>query len=69
MYIFLQGPIANIPITKNLNEWRGDHGVLFSIIRTFKGLEADADLQLVNCGITAVEQYFYLFPGISKRHG
>jgi hypothetical protein len=44
MYIFSQGHIANIPITENLNEWREDHGVLFSTIRTFKGLEADAVL-------------------------
>lgn len=34
--------IQNIPITENINKWEKDEGILFSTIRNFKGLEADA---------------------------
>ena len=33
---------GTIPITENLKEWQSDKGILFSTIRSFKGLEADA---------------------------
>ena len=36
-----KGHIKNVPLTMDLDEWREDHGVLFSTIRAFKGLEAD----------------------------
>jgi hypothetical protein len=36
--------ISSIPITENLLEWKAESGVLFSTIRSFKGLEADAVL-------------------------
>jgi len=37
---------AKIPITQNLSDWRGGKGILFSTIRAFKGLEADAVLMV-----------------------
>ena len=36
-----KGHIRNVPITLNAEEWREGHGVLYSTIRAFKGLEAD----------------------------
>lgn len=36
--------INHVPLTLDLDEWREDHGVLFSTIRAFKGLEADTIL-------------------------
>ncbi len=33
--------INHVPLTMDQDEWREDHGVLFSTIRAFKGLEAD----------------------------
>ncbi len=32
---------AGIPITEDLDEWQDDRGLLFSTIRSFKGLESD----------------------------
>jgi len=34
--------IYNIPLTKNIEKWKAGDGILFSTIRNFKGLEADA---------------------------
>jgi hypothetical protein len=36
--------IRNVPITEKLDKWKEGKGVLFSTIRSFKGLEADAVL-------------------------
>lgn len=36
--------IRNVPITENLEEWKSGEGILFTTIRRFKGLEADAVL-------------------------
>lgn len=36
--------IRNVPITENLEEWKSGGGILFTTIRRFKGLEADAVL-------------------------
>ena len=34
--------VSGIEITEDIDAWRGDKGVLFSTVRSFKGLEADA---------------------------
>ncbi len=34
--------IATVPLTEKLSEWQSNKGILFSTIRSFKGLEADA---------------------------
>ena len=34
--------IGTIPIIEDLSDWQSDKGILFSTIRSFKGLEADA---------------------------
>ncbi len=36
--------IRNVPITEDLAEWKSGKGILFTTIRRFKGLEADAVL-------------------------
>ena len=38
--------LAKTPLTGNLERWTNGQGVLFSTIRSFKGLEADAVVML-----------------------
>lgn len=60
--------IGDIPIVSDQQKWRDDKGVLFSTIRAFKGLEADA-IVLVDIPDFNVENYFSkadLYVGCSR---